>query len=231
VIRAVAFCPHPPALVPDVGRAGAAELAGVRDACRRAIRTVANHGRRLLLIGGGPGSAAYAAAARGTLARYGVPVEAALGPHGTGSAQLPLSLTVGAWLIQDALGERAEAIGFAVGPDWVGSEAAQDFAAVCSDDAEIALIVLGDGSGWRDADAPDRLGERAASFDAAVAAGLAAADPTRLAVDAGEGEALMAAGAPVWRTVARSLEGRDWTAHLDLDAAPFGVGYFVATWT
>jgi hypothetical protein len=145
--------------------------------------------------------------------------------------QLPLSLTVGAWLIHDALGDRAEAIGFAVGPDWDRSAAAGDFAATCSYDAEIALIVLGDGSGWRDAITPDRLGERAASFDAAVASALTAGAPEQLAVDAVEAETLLVGGAMAWRAVAGDLDGRRWSARLEVDVAPFGVGYLVATWT
>jgi hypothetical protein len=231
VIGAVAFCPHPPALLPDVGRAGAEELAGVRDACRRAIRAVVTPSRPVVLIGGGVESRTYSSTARGTLSRHGVPVEVALGPQGRGPAQLPLSLTIGGWLMHDALGDHAAVTGFAVGPDWEGSAAADDFAATCGADREIALIVLGDGSGWRDAITPDRLGERAASFDAAVAATLAAGAATQLAVDAAEAEALLADGAMAWRAVAGALDGRRWSARLDVDVAPFGVGYFVATWT
>ena len=227
----MAFCPHPPALVPDIGRAGAGELADVRRACRHAIRAVATPQRRVVLIGSGPESCSYGPTARGSLARYGAPVEVTLGGHGAGMAQLPLALTVGAWLIHDALAEHDQAIGFAVGPDWDSSEAAKDFAAACRGDADLALIVFGDGSGWRDAIAPDRLGERAASFDAAVAAALAHGDAAGLSVDADEAGALLAGGAPAWRAVARHLGDRRWIARLDVDAAPFGVGYFVATWT
>ena len=231
VIGAVAFCPHPPVLLPGIGRAGADEIAGVRDACRRAIRTVVTPPRSLVLIGSGTESRSYPATARGGLGRYGVPVEVTLGPQAAGPMQLPLSLTVGAWLIHDALGDRARATGFAVGPDWDGSAAADVFAAACRGDTEIALVVFGDGSGWRDAVTPDRLGERAASFDAAVAAALSIGDAPNLAVDADEAETLMVGGAMAWRAVACELDDRRWSARLDVDAAPFGVGYFVATWT
>lgn len=231
MIGAVVFCPHPPALVPDVGRAAAGELAGVRAACRRAIRVVATAQRRVVLIGSGAVSCAYGSSARGNLDRYGVPVEATLGRHGSGTATLPLSLTVGAWLVHDALTDLGEVIGFAVGPDWDRSDAARVFTATCRGAVDIALIVLGDGSGWRDAVAPDRLGERAASFDAAVAAALADGDAARLDVDAAEADALLVGGAPAWRAVAHELGERRWAARVDVDAAPFGVGYFVATWT
>ena len=42
---------------------------------------------------------------------------------------------------------------------------------------------------------------------------------------------LMAGGAATWDAVAPAAEPLDWDAELLYDAAPFGVGYFVAVWT
>ena len=50
------------------------------------------------------------------------------------------------------------------------------------------------------------------------------------ALDPAEGERLLAAGVPTWRAVGAALAGRDVAAALQLDAAPFGVGYLVADW-
>jgi hypothetical protein len=44
------------------------------------------------------------------------------------------------------------------------------------------------------------------------------------------GQRLLAAGVPVWRTVGALLAGRDVTARLLADEAPYGVGYLVAAW-
>ena len=53
MIRAVAFCPHPPVLVPEVAQAAAPELDELRAACRTAIRRIAAPGSRLLVLGSG----------------------------------------------------------------------------------------------------------------------------------------------------------------------------------
>jgi hypothetical protein len=231
VIGAAAFCPHPPALVPEISQGAAPEFADLVAACRRAIRTVATPERRLVLLGPGAEPGSYPATAWGSLARYGVRVEVSLGGAPEGAPELPLSLTVGAWLVRDALGDEVSAIGFAVGSGWQQSAAAVQWAQLCRADEPTALIVLGDGSGWRNAVAPGRLGERAAGIDSAVAAALASGDPARLAVEPVEAAELIVGGVPAWHEAARSLGGRQWSARLEYDAAPFGVGYFVATWT
>lgn len=230
VIAAVAFCPHPPALVPQVAQGAASDLAELRETCRRAIRTVATASRQVVLLGGGPRSFACASSARGSLARYGVPTGVSLGAPGHDPVDLPLSLTVGAWLVRVSLGE-VSARAFTVGPDWMDSAAAAEWNALSMSDTEIALIVLGDGSGWRGETTADRLGERAAAFDGDVSAALASGDPARLAVDSDDADALLVGGVAAWHAVGLVLAGRQWEASLDFDAAPFGVGYFVATWT
>ena len=49
-------------------------------------------------------------------------------------------------------------------------------------------------------------------------------------LDVEEGRRLLAAGVPAWRAVGGVLAGRSVTARLHHDAAPFGVGYLVASW-
>jgi hypothetical protein len=220
VISAVAFCPHPPLLVPAVAAGAAGELDELRAACHDAVRAVAASAGELVLLGSGPERRTYAAGARGTLRPYGVAVETSLGPPGTAPPVLPLSLTIGAWLVADA-----------APPCPVRAEA------VTADDGEleitgdVGLIVLGDGSARRSRTAPGYLDERAAPFDAAVAAALAAGDPATLAgLDAVLGADLLAAGVPAWRAAGRLLAGARWRARLRYDDAPYGVGYLVADW-
>jgi hypothetical protein len=235
VITGAAFCPHPPALLPDVARGAAPELADLREACRVAIQRVAAPGTTLLLLGAGDVTRRRAAAARGSLAGYGVELTVSLGsggdgPGGDGVAErpeeladeLPLSLTVGAWLVADALVDRpavqAWSIGAAGGP-------------IDVPDAPTALVVLGDGSARRSLAAPGYLDERAEGFDAGVATALAGGDPAALRVDRELGTQLLAAGTPVWHAAADLLAGTRWSADLLYDAAPYGVGYFAAAWT
>jgi hypothetical protein len=219
MIEAVAFCPHPPVLVPEVAQGAAPELAALRAACRAAITRIALPGRMIVVLGGGPVSKAYESRARGTFAGYGVPLEVSLGRDGTGPVELPLALTVGAWLLHEA-GSSAGAA-FSIGADDADIQLA---------DGRVALLVMGDASARRSTAAPGYLDERAVGYDAAVAEALASGDPAALArLDTELGAELLAAGAPVWRTVARLVRGR-YDAEVLYDDAPYGVGYLVATW-
>ena len=65
-----------------------------------------------------------------------------------------------------------------------------------------------------------------------MAEALAGGDPARLAaLDGTLGGELLAAGVPAWHAAGALLAGQRFTASLDYDRAPYGVGYFVATWT
>jgi len=221
VIRGAAFCPHPPLLVPEVARGAAAELDPLRLACRTAIRRVAVPGRPIVVLGAGPQWLAYGAAVRGSLAGYGVNGDVPLGADEPGPVELPLSLTIAAWLLRDALGPGCGATGWAVGPD--EGELVVD--------ADAALLVMGDGSARRSVSAPGYYDGRAEAFDAGVAAALRAGDAAGLRADVEVGDELLAAGARTWRAAADLLDGRPWNAELLYDAAPYGVGYLVAAWT
>jgi hypothetical protein len=229
VIRAVAFCPHPPLLVPEVAQGAAPELADLRAACRTAIRRVALPGRAILVLGAGRLAAAHPANARGSLAGYGVALEVSLGSDEPGTVELPLSLTIGAWLLRDALGPDCGAVGYAV----VAGAAPDPALLAAADDptGEHVLIAMGDGSARRSISAPGYLDERAEVFDDGVAAALQTGDGSLLHVDLDLAEELLVAGAPVWDQVASLTDGAPFaSAELLYAAAPYGVGYFVATW-
>jgi hypothetical protein len=230
VISGVAFCPHPPLLVPEVAAGAAHELDGLRAACRAAITTVCD-GRLPVLLGPGPRSLAHSPLARGTLAGFGVPGEVHLGaPTCGGGLELPPALTVGAWLVRDALGPRSGARGFSVGPDFASSSAAIELLRL-AETSEIALVVLGDGSARRSTTAPGYFDERAEAFDATVADALRSGEGHRLEKLDGElASQLLAGGVPAWHAAAAVLPERRYLAQLRYDEAPYGVGYFVATW-
>lgn len=232
MIRVAAFCPHPPALVPELGGAGTSDLDDLRGACRGAVRGLGDSGLPLVLLGSGPVSLAHSPLARGSLAGYGLPGEFHLGSPGCGgAAELPLSLIVGAWLVRDVLGPRSGALGFSVGPDFAGSRAAVDLLAL-AEERDAALLVMGDGSARRSTAAPGYLDDRAESFDAAVGSALAGGDAGALAdLDADLGADLLAAGAPAWTAAGDLLAGGSYDAEVSYAQAPFGVGYFVASWT
>ena len=136
------------------------------------------------------------------LTPYGVPGEPAPDP-------LPLALAVGAHL---APGARLWGVPSGELP------------------ASPSYLVVGDGTAKRTLKAPGHLDERAAGFDEAVVAALAAGDPDALgALDTGLAAELWVAGLAAWNAAA-TLAG-PWQAEVLYADAPYGVGYAVATWT
>jgi len=232
VISAVAFCPQPPLLVPQLAAGAAGELAALRVSCAAAIGCVAGTGRQLVLLGAGEFSRSYSPLARGSLAGYGVPIEAHLGAATcVGALELPLSLTIGAWLVSDVLGPRSGAVGFSVGPDFLAGRAAVELLALAESE-DVALLVMGDGSPRRGATAPGYLDPRAVPFDDTVVDALRRGDAAALAsLDPDLGEAVLSAGVPVWRAAGQLLDGGSYDAKVLYADDPYGVGYFVAVWT
>ena len=231
MIAAVVFCPQAPVVVPDLAQGAAPELDDLREASRLAIRQAVGPGVKPVLVGAGQSAAAHESTARGTLAGFGLPLELGLGTDtetDTDTAQptLPASLTVGAWLVRDALGPESGTVAVEVTDEHNALPA--------FDETDVALVVLGDGSARRTEKAPGHFDERAAGFDDAVAAALAAGDPAGLRRDrlaAAGGEELLVSGLAAWDAVARVTAGVAWAADLLYAAAPYGVGYFVAHWT
>jgi aromatic ring-opening dioxygenase LigB subunit len=96
----------------------------------------------------------------------------------------------------------------------------------------VVLLVMGDGSACRTRQAPGYLDERAEPYDAAVAVALATADTATLAaLDTALSEALKASGRAPWQVLAGAAEDAELNGELLYNDAPYGVGYFVATWT
>jgi len=102
MLIAGAVCPHPPLLIPAaLGSAASdppAELRSVADAAGRAVSGLAGARPDLIVVvGGGAAEREYGADASGGLHAFGVDVTV-----GPGEPVLPLSLTVGRWLLEGA---------------------------------------------------------------------------------------------------------------------------------
>ena len=102
MLIAGAVCPHPPLLIPAALGAAAsdppAELRKVTEAATQAVARLVAAGPDLIaVVGGGPADREYGPAAAGGLHDYGVHVTV-----GSGDPVLPLSLTVGRWLLERA---------------------------------------------------------------------------------------------------------------------------------
>lgn len=211
MIRAAAVCPHPPLLVPEVAPGTDDELRDLRAACADAAGAlVAADPRRIVVIGAGDLDHDVDEAAGGTLAGFGVDIRA-----GGAELVLPLSLTIGAWLLDQA--------------GWSGPRTYSCGRPPVDDDA--VLLVMADGSTTRSEKAPGFLDERAGPFDAAIASALAAGDAEALlALDAGLGAELGSTGVPALHVLGDMTRGASVTARLRYDGAPLGVGYLVADW-
>ncbi|WP_442930837.1 hypothetical protein [Micromonospora sp. NBC_00421] len=150
-----------------------------------------------------------------------------------GDRRLPLSLLVGAWLVDRVAPPTRTAWRMvSVAPD----EPADRCAAVGAGlgvDGPWALLVLGDGSACHGPKSPGYDDPRAGAYDEGVARALADADADALlALDPAVSAQLRVAGRPAWQVLAGAVHaaGGDWRGDLRHHSAPYGVGYLVASW-
>ncbi|HET8662429.1 MAG TPA: class III extradiol dioxygenase subunit B-like domain-containing protein [Micromonosporaceae bacterium] len=236
---AAAVCPHPPLLVPELAAGAAAELDDLRTACVTAVDRLVGAADRVVVVGGGPRTANHHG--RGSFARYGVPRTVLLSgqdqPDGPSTAEPPLSLLVGFWLLQQAA-PGPDGGGPAVRGQAVAADAAPQACAALGRDlaavpARVGLLVMGDGSACRGVRSPGYDDPRAEPFDAAVAGALARADvPALLSLDPALARQLQAAGRAPWQVLAGAAQatGGPWRGTVTYQAAPYGVAYLVACW-
>ena len=224
------MCPHPPLLVPAVA-SGARDLDELRAGCAEAVqRLIAASPDMICIVGGGTDEQWYDDGAVGSFRSYGVALDVPLGDCGHAEPTLPLSLTVGAWLLRSA-GWAGRRRALAVSGDAPDDDLVRLATQITGLAPAVGLLVMGDGSARRTEKAPGYVDPRAAGFDAAVVTALAGADTAALAgLDRQLGGALLAAGITAWRFLGQATAGASWDAALLADLAPYGVGYFVATW-
>jgi hypothetical protein len=233
VLVAAAVCPHPPLLVPGVASGATGETDDLRAAAAAAVQALVDSEPALLVVvGAAPQVGPCGSEARGSLASYGVDL---LVGTGTGEATLPLSLTIGLWLLEQHAPDVPRLL-FGVHPETEPDRCATLGATLADRETRVAMLVMGDGSARRSVKGPGYLDARAEAFDDGVAAALAAVAPQSLhdldPVLAGE---LLVAGRAPWQVLAGAAEARAaaapaLTGDLRYAAAPYGVCYFVATW-
>ena len=240
MLVAAAVCPHPPLLVPQVAAGAAPELDDLRQACDRALDALAAVDPEVLVVvGGGTRTRRHPPGSAGSLRRYGVDVEVSLGaaapggPGGPGSPAaptLPLSLSIGAWLLTRS-GLRAATVGWEVASDAPTDDCRALGERLAAEADRVALLVMGDGSARRSPQAPGYEDPRAAAYDAAVVQALADGDGEALLVlDPAESAELMAAGRAAWQVLAGAAADQLTDTAVLYDAAPYGVEYVVALW-
>ena len=221
-----AVCPHPPILVPAVtgGRpagpvepGGAKELDRLRAACDQAVAGLLGVRPDVLVIAGGATrSGEYPLTSAGCLSQFGVwsdtPEEAtraALGGPEAASV-LPLSLTVGRWLVSRAASVPvpADVRLHSVSGTAPAGECLAAGARIAALAPRVALLVMGDGPARRAGGVPGAPDPEADGYDVAVADAFAAADARALAaLDPGQSVRLLASGRASWQVLAGAAAG------------------------
>lgn len=143
-----------------------------------------------------------------------------------GEPVLPLSLTIGRWLLgADPGGFQSIATAAQTGECLALGEG-------LAAGARTALLVMADGSACLTEKAPGYLDPEAKPYQERVAAALGRADTDALAaLDPEEAARLWAGGRAALQVLAGAARGVRPTGELLYDDAPYGVGYTVATWT
>ena len=222
-------------IVPEVAGAAARELADLRAACASAVTTLGQAGaRQIVVFGADSAMTSYDPPQRGSLRPWGVDLDVSLGPHDPlESHELPLSLVIGAWLLrQHPPGQPVMVNMQGIAADASPADC-RDFGECCAPDGPWGLLVMGDGSASRGVKSPGYDDRRAEPYDDALAAALAGVDLDVLhGLDPVVSTELGVAGRPAFQALAGAVgaAGGAWRGDLSYYAAPYGVGYFVASW-
>jgi hypothetical protein len=168
-------------------------------------------------------------------------------PPGAGARgdALPIGPLVGLWLLARQE-PRPPVRAWTVAADATAADCARlgrEIAAL----GRVALLTMGDGAACHGPKSPGYADSRAESFDAAVVDALTDVDTARLlALDPQLAGELLAAGRAPWQVLAGAAEagpaggdaraeadraGRRWHSLLRYAAAPYGVGYYVVSWS
>ncbi|HWD81741.1 MAG TPA: class III extradiol dioxygenase subunit B-like domain-containing protein [Kribbella sp.] len=233
-VTAAAVCPHPPLLVPEVATGAAADLDDLRAACLSAIDHLSD-ATHIVVVGSGTDGTydgtyqgTYDGAAGGGFGAYGAPGVRI----GSGADVLPLALAVGGWLLEQTKAAGLPRTYRAVAPDAAPADCVQLGREIADSNERIGLLVMGDGSPRRSEHSPVHLHPRAEIFDTTVANAFQQTDLDVLkALDPRLATELQAAGRAPWQVLAGALENTTLNGDLTYEAAPYGVGYFVASFT
>lgn len=235
MIVAAALCPSPPLLVRELTGADPA-APELRRACLDAVDELLAGGPDVVaVIGAADQTATWDENARLDLAAFAPQTVLARKDSWSSrnnahqSAELPMPLGVGAWLLDQAAC-RCRRVLQSVGLDEPADRCAAVGAALAGSPGRTALLVMADGSARRGLKAPGHLDERSAAFDAEVERAVAGADlDALLSVDARLARELMAAGRPAWQALAGALHGSRVDSRVRYCDDPFGVAYLVAS--
>lgn len=243
MLVAAAVLPHPPMLVPEVASGAAEELDSLRSDCSRAIARVTGQAPDVLvLVGDGPARSSFAAGSTGSLAGFGVSTSVTLvgkelaepalttASDASQGDQLPMSLTIGAWLLARA-GWNGHTAACALPTTTGSSDAAALGRRLALLAPRVAIVASGDGSAALSQKAPGYVVPGAAEWQTQLTAALANADCAAvLAADSQQARRFAVVGLTPWQVLAGAAVDQSWSPMLHSAQAPYGVAYVVASW-
>jgi hypothetical protein len=227
VLAAIALTPSAPVLVPELAGAAAAEVAEFHDAVIAAAATLPD---RWIAIGVGQTDQTFEPATRGTFAGYGIDVPVTLSADAPDAVtDLPLCALIAGWLRGQAnpaarLEVRVYSPDHDVDAALARGRALRDAINEAAD--PIGVLVVADGANTLTQSAPGGYDPDSEpvqfALDDALATGNAVA-LTRLPNGV--------IGRVAYQVLAGLTEPKPRAAKGFVRGAPYGVGYFVGTWT
>lgn len=240
-----AVCPHPIRLIPEIFGETGADWERLRAACLEAIRRLripillgpepkAEGPADLLVVVGGDDTTRDFDSARayGSLLSNGVFWEFGWASDHLQRQPLPLSLTVGNWLMSKSRpGDTGvivcDVLFQAVAFDAMPHECAELGRDLAGRAERVAMLVMGEGSTCMPAAAGERLGDYARQRDEYFLRALEAADADAL----GRLEySNIPTGRAAWQVLAGAAAGQRFHGTLHAGGTPADMGYFVLSW-
>ena len=238
VFSSVALVPSPPLLVPEMTGSSAGETADLRAAAVDAVTKLTSTVDRWMAIGVDGSEGSYPASTVGTFRGFGVDVVVSLA-GGTVSTvpdpELPLAVLIAGWL-RGTCAPDTELEVRTISAD-ASSRHCTAFGAELRRELDASsenwgILVLADGANTLTAKAPGSFDERADAVQQRVDDALATADVDALVnLDVDLCAAVGVGGRAAWQVVAAAAGSDAMTATELYRGAPFGVGYFVGSWT
>ena len=227
MLAAIALTPSAPVLVPELAGAAAEEVADFHDAVIAAAATLPD---RWIVIGVGQTDRLIEPTTRGTFAGYGIDVPVLLAPDAPDAVtDLPLCALIAGWLRGQANpAARVEVRVYSADHDVDAALArGRELRAAINEAADaIGVLVVADGANTLTQSAPGGYDPDSeplqAALDDALATGNAVA-LTRLPNGV--------IGRVAYQVLAGLCEPKPRAAKEFIRGAPYGVGYFVGTWT
>lgn len=242
MLRSAVVVPAAPVLVPQVSQGAAPELNDCRTAALAALDEALGHGaevadaadpvQRVVVVGPGTSTRRHPPGAHGSFRPLGVDLDIAAADDGPRSEPLPLSLSIGAWMLGQ-VGWAGHTVALEVAETESPAVCARLGSELAGEPGRTVMLVMADGTARRGPSAPGYTDARSAGYDAVWIDAVGAVDTVALAgLDDALAQDLMMAGRAPLQVLAgaASTNAGVWQADTRWTGDPYGVAYAVATW-